>query len=102
MLSIEVSRRRASKFYDPCCQRVGCKNNRPGRGRAAMRCRRFRDRKSETNVAARQTRGCPSTGWCRVTLTMLKHWRSGRCRARTVAVFDVYSSRDRTKTVASV
>ena len=29
-------------------------------------------------MAARQTRGCPSTGRCQVTLTMLKHRRSGR------------------------
>ena len=34
MLSIEVSRRRASKFYDPCRQRVGC----TAAGAGGLRC----------------------------------------------------------------
>ena len=48
-------------------------------------------------MAARQTRGCPIAGRCRVTITMLKHRRSGRSRARSRISMSISS-----KTVAYV
>ena len=43
-------------------------------GRVALRW-------SETAAADRHMSGCPTTEWCRVTLTMLKHRRFARARA---------------------